>query len=183
MNIPKYSELFIQIVRETSCPRNICPGVIVRETSCTENSRRVRARRRPGNVFPGKWLFGKRPLPCREGRRSGALVIAALPSSSCGEFCGTARHELIDVPVKSDVRGGLLSRPRRAVVVLSTSPRWQYPATNGHRRAHSSRCRPCAWSQSSWRALLSAIFRTKALQPVATCRQSPYLRPALATRD
>jgi len=35
MNIPKYSKLFIQIVRETFCP---------------------------GNVFLKKWLSGKRPL-------------------------------------------------------------------------------------------------------------------------
>ena len=44
MNIPKYSKLFIQIVRETSC---------------TGNNRRVRARSCPGNVFPGNVLSGK----------------------------------------------------------------------------------------------------------------------------
>ena len=50
MNIPKYSKLFIQIVRETS----------VRETSCTGNNRRVRAHRHLGNVFPGNVLSGNR---------------------------------------------------------------------------------------------------------------------------
>jgi len=49
MNIPKYSKLFIQIVRETS----------VRGTSCKGNNRRVMALRRPGNVFPGNVLSGK----------------------------------------------------------------------------------------------------------------------------
>jgi len=58
MNFPKYSKLFIQIVRETSVGK-----VIVRKTSCKGNNRRVRARRRPGSVFPGNVLSGKRPLP------------------------------------------------------------------------------------------------------------------------
>ena len=44
INIPKYSKLFIQIARETSC---------------TGNNRRVRARRRPGNVLSGKRLSRK----------------------------------------------------------------------------------------------------------------------------
>ena len=33
--------------------------VIVRETSCTGINRRVRARRRPGKIFPGNVLSGK----------------------------------------------------------------------------------------------------------------------------
>jgi len=42
--------------------------VIVRETSNTQNNRQVRhanvrERSCPGNVCPGKWLSGKRPLP------------------------------------------------------------------------------------------------------------------------
>jgi len=41
--------IYIQIVRETS----------VRETSCTGNNRRIRPRRRPGNVFPGNVVSGK----------------------------------------------------------------------------------------------------------------------------
>ena len=79
MNIPKYSKLFIQIVRKclsgkrlvreiidesghadvreisfrkTSCPGKWLVGIgLVRDTSC------------PGNVCPGKWLSGKRALP------------------------------------------------------------------------------------------------------------------------
>jgi len=72
MNIPKYSKLFTQIVRETSVRESDCPGNVlngkrlypgkwlfgkslVRETSC------------PGNVCLGKWLTGKYPLPPRNG--------------------------------------------------------------------------------------------------------------------
>ena len=37
MNIPKYSKLFMQIVRETSVGKHLSGKVIVRETSCTGN--------------------------------------------------------------------------------------------------------------------------------------------------
>jgi len=51
MNIPKYSKLFIQIVRETSVRESDCPGNVF-----TGNNRRVMARRRPGNVLSGKLI-------------------------------------------------------------------------------------------------------------------------------
>jgi len=48
----------------TNCPwKRLSGKVTVRETSCTRNNRRVRARRRPGNVLSGKRLSGKVILP------------------------------------------------------------------------------------------------------------------------
>jgi len=65
MNIPKYSKLFIQIVRETSC---------------TGNNRRVRARRCPGNVFPGNVLSGKVIVRETSVQESDCLVNVRYPS-------------------------------------------------------------------------------------------------------
>ena len=56
MNIPKYSKLFIQIVRKTS----------FRETSC-----------------PGKWLSGKRPLPASPTNPPSYIRIRAIVQA-CG---------------------------------------------------------------------------------------------------
>ena len=74
VNIPKYSKLFIQIIRETSVRENDCPGNVlygnhlVRESSCPgkvlSGKRPVRETSCPGNVCLGKWLSGKCPLPC-----------------------------------------------------------------------------------------------------------------------
>ena len=65
--IPKYSKLFIQIVRETS----------VRETSCTGNNRRVRARSCPGNVLSGKVIVWETSCPGNvlSGRHLSGKVI------------------------------------------------------------------------------------------------------------
>jgi len=73
MNIPKYSKLFIQIVRETSVRKSDCPGNVlygkrlVRESSCLGNvlfgkrlvrEMSVRESDCPGNVhYPCKYLY------------------------------------------------------------------------------------------------------------------------------
>ena len=112
MNIPKYSKLFMQnvrelvswsltslfntnmaisetkIVRETSVRKHLSGKVIVRETSCTGNRSTSRACRHPGNVFLGNVLSRK--------RLSGKVIVWEMSVTQCDGcpfFCGW-RHPL-----------------------------------------------------------------------------------------
>jgi len=53
MNIPKYSKLFIQIVRETSVRERDCPGNVF-AGNVLSGKRLIREMSCPGNVCPGK---------------------------------------------------------------------------------------------------------------------------------
>ena len=78
MNIPKYSKLFIQIIRETSVRENDCPGNVlygnhlVRESSC-----------------PGKVLSGKRLV------RETSVRESDCPGNVCYPKRGTTNRKLL----------------------------------------------------------------------------------------
>jgi len=66
MNIPKYSKLFVQIVRETSVRESDCPGNVLygkqstSQATQTSGKRLVRENDCPGKVLSGKRLVRKR---------------------------------------------------------------------------------------------------------------------------